>query len=73
VWRHLELPAPRCVFQSTQPQATECGGIRLIGLDELKREAEPHLIVLSSQRFETEMAESAGRVFPAVPTIRFWS
>ena len=73
VWRDLGLPQPGCVFQSSAPLAGDFGGVRLIAIDELKRQAAPHLIVLSSQRFETEMAETAGRVFPSIPTIRFWS
>jgi SAM-dependent methyltransferase len=73
VWRDLDLPEPKCVFQSTPPVADEFGGIRLVGIDEVKHEPAPHLIVLSSRRFEADMADIVARVFPAVPTVHFWS
>jgi hypothetical protein len=72
VWRGLQLPEPRTVCQSGAPAAGEYGGIRLMSIDELRREP-PHLIVLSSRTYEMEMAETAARMFPSVPTLRFWS
>ncbi len=73
VWRELALPEPACIVQTTPPTTPTLEGLPFLAFADLPARGTPGLIVLSSQRYEAEMAAACARAFPAVPMLRFWS
>ncbi|HLP07699.1 MAG TPA: methyltransferase domain-containing protein [Opitutaceae bacterium] len=72
-WRGFQLPEPDCIVQTAPPTTPTFEGLPLLAFADLPARGTPGLIVLSSQRFEAEMAAACARAFPTVPMLRFWS